>query len=204
MPVAILVCHISLLIMIGLAEAADLGKTIALLQIYSRVRKAILCLLAFSALYICIFLVAALLAALLLGEVAGGGGASRQPIAVLRWIGPGEVSFMILYMGTIVTSSWFLSPLLALHELGTGDSRALARRAFDKNDVVILVASNLPFFTILVLASISAFNQLLSLLLVPLFSIYQYVSYRHVFLGRKQNQPVAVKGSAGRIAPAPH
>ena len=202
MPVAILVCHIFLLITIGLAEAADLGHGPGLLTTYAKLRKSILCLLAFTALYVCIFFVAAVIAALLLADVAGAGGASRQPLAALRWIGPGEVSFMILYMGTIVTSSWFLAPLLALHDLATGDSRALARRAFRKNDIVILVASNLPFFAILVLASISEFSQLLSLGLVPLFAIYQYVSYRQVFLGRKQNQPVPVKAQAGRAAQA--
>jgi hypothetical protein len=203
-PVAILVCHIFLLITIAVAEAADLGRSVGLRSTYARLRGSILCLLSFTVLYACIFVVAAIVAALLLADVPGAGGASRQPLAALRWIGPGEVSFMILYMGTIVTSTWFLAPLLALHDLGTADSRALARRAFDKNDIVILVASNLPFFAILVVASISEFSQLLSLGLVPLFAIYQYVSYRHVFLGRRQNRPVPVKEQARQVAQASH
>ena len=123
MPVAILVCHLFLLITIGFAEAADLGKSVGFMPAYARLRKAILCLLAFTALYVCIFLAAAVLAALLLADVPGAGGSSRQPVAALLWIGPGEISFMVMYMGTIVTSSWFLAPLLALHELDTGDAR---------------------------------------------------------------------------------
>jgi hypothetical protein len=139
-------------------------------------------------------------AALLLPQQPAGQAASPPLAAALRWIGPGEVAFMILFMGVIVTSGWFVAPLLALHELGTGDARALAKRAFNRNDIVILVASNLPFFAILALAALSELSLLLSLGIVPLFSIYQYVTYRHVFLGRKQNQPVTARANAGRIA----
>jgi hypothetical protein len=202
MLIAVLVCHIFLLVTIGFAEAADLGKSVGISRVYASVRRAILCLLLLTAAYLCIFIVAAVLAALLIGDVAGEGEAARQSLSALRWIGPGEVSFMIVYMGTIVTSSWFLAPLLALHELGTRDARALAKRAFDKNDIVILVASNVPFFVILVLASTVEASQVLSLGLLPLFAIYQYVGYRHVFLGRKQNRPRRAKTPARRVAPA--
>lgn len=202
MLVAILVCHIFLLILIALAESADLGKAVEFLPVYAMVRRAILCLLLLTTLYVCIFVAAAVIAALVLADVSSAGDSSRQLLAFLQWIGPGEVAFMILFMGTIVTSTWFLAPLLALHELGTADSRALAKRAFDKNDIVVLVASNVPFFTILVVAALSEISLLLSLAIVPLFAIYQYVSYRHVFLGRRQNETVPVKEPANRIAQA--
>lgn len=204
MLVAILVCHIFLLVLIRLAQSADLGKAVGFLRVYAAVRGAILCLLLLTALYLCIFTVAAVLAALLLADASSGGGASRQAFAALQWIGPGQVSFMILFMGTIVTSTWFLAPLLALHELGTKDSRALAKRAFVKNDIVVLVASNVPFFATLLLAAMTEISLLLSLVIVPLFAIYQYVSYRHVFLGRKHNRPEFVKQPAGETAPAGH
>jgi len=198
--VSILLCHILLLLLIRLAESADLTRTGGFFPAYATIRKAILSLLALSVLYLCIFMAAAVVAALLLPHLPSGETASPPLAAALGWIGPGEVAFMILFMGIIVTSGWFLAPLLALHELGTRDARALARRAFNRNDIVILVASNMPFFAILALAALSELSLLLSLGIVPLFAIYQYVSYRHVFLGRKQNQPLPARSTAGRAA----
>lgn len=203
--VSILLCHILLLLLIRQAESADIGKAGGFLPAYATIRRAILVLLTLTLLYLCIFLAAAVFAALLIPHEPVGQAASPPPVAALRWIGPGEVAFMILFMGTIVTSGWFLAPLLALHELATRDARALAKRAFDRNDIVILVASNLPFFAILALAAFTELSLLLSLAIVPLFAIYQYVSYRHVFLGRKQNQPVPTRAAVDRAAqPASH
>jgi len=197
---SVLLCYMLLLVVIAGAEAADHHRALGAAQIYALLRRVVVSLSLLTVLYLCIFIVAAVLTALLFSGVTGGEQSSREPAAVLLWIEPGELSFMILYMGIIVTSSWFLAPLLALHELGLRDARALARRAFDKNDIVVLVASNVPFFTILGCALVSDVSVALSPLLVPLIAIYQYVAYRHVFLGRRQNAPQPVKAAVGETA----
>lgn len=192
---SVLLCYMMLLALIAAAESADLHKPLGAARIYALLRRAIVCLALLTALYLCIFVLAAVIAAVLIPEMPAAESTSQAARATLWWIEPGELSFMILYMGTIVTSMWFLAPLLALHELELRDARALAKRAFIKNDIVILVASNVPFFAILVLAALTEISLLLSLLLVPLFAIYQYVAYRHVFLGRKQNAPVPARAA---------
>lgn len=198
---SVLLCYMLILVVIAGAEAADLHKDLGAARIYAMLRRVIVSLSLLTALYLCVFVVAAVITALLFQGVPGGGEApAEKPLAVLLWIEPGELSFMILYMGIIVTSMWFLAPLLALHELGLRDARALAKRAFVKNDIVVLVASNVPFFTILGCAVISDVSVVLSPLLVPLIAIYQYVAYRHVFLGRRQNAPQPVKSAVGETA----
>jgi len=197
---SVLLCYMLLLVVIAGAEAADLHKPLGPARIYAMLRRAIVSLSLLTALYLCIFIVAAVITALLLPGAPAGEAPAQEQLAVLLWIEPGELSFMILYMGIIVTSMWFLAPLLALHELGLRDARALAKRAFDKNDLVVLVASNVPFFSILGCALITEVSVALSPLLVPLIAIYQYVAYRHVFLGRRQNAPQPVKAAVGETA----
>ena len=109
---------------------------------------------------------------------------------------PGEMSFIILFMGSLATSMWFLPPLLSLHDLNIRDARALAKRADEKNALVILLGGNMPFLLFIALMMITEISLILSLLVVPFVAIYQYVSYRHIFLGRKQNAPAIAKASS--------
>ena len=197
---SILLCYMLLLAVIVGAEAADNHRALGVVRVYAMLRRVVVSLSLLSAFYLCIFIVAAVLTALLLPGASGGEQAASEQLAVLRWIEPGELSFMILFMGTIVTSTWFLAPLLALHELGLRDARALAKRAFDKNDIVVLVATNVPFFGILGCALLTEVSVALSPLLVPLIAIFQYVSYRHVFLGRRENAPLPAKSTVGESA----
>ncbi len=197
---SVLLCYMLLLVAILGAEAADLHRRLGPVRIYAVLRRAVVCLALLAALYVSIFIIAAVITALLLPGLPAGEQPAREALAILRWVEPGELSFMILFMGTIVTSMWFLAPLLALHDLGLRDARALARRAFVKNDIVVLVASNVPFFTILGCALITEVSMLLSPLLVPLIAIFQYVAYRHVFLGRRENAPLPAKTALGETA----
>jgi len=197
---SVLLCYMLLLVVIAGAEAADHSRPLGAARIYAMLRRVVVSLSLLTTLFLCIFIVAAVITAMLFPGVPAGDQPAREPLAVLSWIEPGELSFMILYMGIIVTSTWFLAPLLALHELGLRDARALARRAFFKNDIVVLVASNVPFFTILGCALITNASVALSPFLVPLIAIYQYVAYRHVFLGRRQNAPQPAKDAVGETA----
>jgi len=197
---SVLLCYMLLLVVIAGAEAADHHRRLGLARIYAMLRRVIVSLSLLALLYLSIFIISAVITALLLPSLPAGAQQADEPLRVLRWIEPGELSFMILFMGTIVTSMWFLAPLLALHEIGLRDARALARRAFDKNDIVVLVASNVPFFGILGCALVTEISVALSPLLVPLIAIYQYVAYRHVFLGRRENAPLPAKAAVGQTA----
>ena len=192
---AILLCYIFLVMMIGFSEAADHSRQIRLLPTYIMLRKVILLLILLTGIYASIYVVSAIVGTLLPLSVPAVDYTSRALFPLVKWTWPGEAAFIILFMGILITSMWFLSPLLALHELGIRDARALAKRAEDKNVVVILVGCNLPFLLIVALVLITEASLLLSPLFIPLFAIYQYVSYRHVFLGRKKSNPVPVKAS---------
>ena len=197
---SVLLCYMLLVVVIAGAEAADHSRPLGVARIYAMLRRVVVSLSLLTAFYLCIFIAAAVITAMLFPSLPAGEEPAREPLAILLWIEPGELSFMILYMGIIVTSTWFLAPLLALHELGLHDARALAKRAFVKNDIVVLLASNVPFFTILGCALITNVSVSLSPLLVPLIAIYQYVAYRHVFLGRRENAPQPAKAAVGETA----
>jgi hypothetical protein len=186
----VLVCQAVTLILIRYAQAADQAKPVSLAALYATIRRLILGLLLFTLICVCIFVAAVLAAAFLTPEVPGGGTRAAQAFPLYRWVWPGTVSFLILYTGTILTFTWFLFPLLALHELSIGEARALARRAMRKNEKVVVIASVAPFLGLIILGLLTEASYLLSLLAVPLFAAYQYVSYRHVFLGRKENAPL--------------
>ena len=192
---SILLCYIVLVMFIRFSEAADHSNRVQLLPTYVMVCKVILLLILLTIIYAGVYIVAAILGALLPLSVPAVDYTHRALFPYFRWMWLGEAAFVILYMGILITSMWFLSPLLALHDLGLRDARALAKRAEDKNLLVILVAGNLPFFIVVSLILITEVSLLLSLLFVPLLGIYQYVSYRHVFLGRKKSDPVPAKAT---------
>lgn len=190
---AILVCYITLLVLISFAESTDHCKKVQILPTYKMVQKVILCLLLLTVVYICIYVVSAIIYSMLPIDIPATGYSGKEVFDVVKWFWPGLFPFMILYMGIVVTSMWFLPPLLSLHELEISDARSLAKRAVQKNEWVIFVASYIPFLFIVALTLLTVASFVLSLVFVPLFAIYLYVSYRHVFLGKKENSPVLTK-----------
>lgn len=195
----VLVCLAVMLILIHCARAADLTKRIDLPELYAMLRRAILFVLLFTLICVVIFVVAVLAAVSLFPEAPGSGSQGREVLALLQWLWPGTLAFLIFYTGTIMTFTWFLLPLLALHELAIGDARALARHAIRKNEKVVLIASVVPFLALILLGLLTEASSLLNPVAVPLFAAFQYVSYRQIFLGRKQNAAVPAKAVRARM-----
>ena len=196
----VLVCQAVMLILIHYAQAADLTKRVMLPALYATLRRTILFVLLFTLICVVIFVVAVLAATSLAPEVPASGSQASEILPIYRWLWPGTIAFLIFYTGTIMTFTWFLLPLLALHELAIADARALAWRAIRKNEKVVLIASVVPFLALILVGLLSEASCLLSLVAVPLFAAFQYVSYRQIFLGRKHNATVPVKAAGARLA----
>ncbi|HHH36085.1 MAG TPA: hypothetical protein ENK48_04570 [Gammaproteobacteria bacterium] len=199
----ILLCQVGAVLMIRLAMAADHSDALAFKPTWGMIRNVLWCLLLLTVVYLVLYVSVLLLTLTFLSPevLPGNDYAGTALFAAFRWVLPGELAFLILYTGIVVTSLWFLTPLLALHELTLRDAMRLARRAEGRNEGVILAASYLPFLPFVLLFMYSDLSLPLSLLYVPLFAIYQYVSYRHVFLGRRDNKPARARVRAA--APVP-
>ena len=196
----ILVGYVGLLVLIHFAESADHTRPIGLLPAYRMIRRAILGLLLLTVIYILIYVAVALLTLLIDFKTPAVDYSERDLYRAFRWVWPGKFALTLLYIGIIMTSMWFLPPLLALHELGFRDARKLAWRGYWMNDWVIFVAAYLPFVMLILLTLVTELSYLLNLLFLPLLAIYLYVAYRHVFLGKRENSPVPV---AARTASNP-
>lgn len=196
----VLVCQASLLTLILYARAADHSTRTEAAELYTMLRRAILFMLLFTLICVIIFVVAVLAAVTLVPEVPDSGSAATEGLPLFRWLWPGTLAFLIFYTGTIMTFTWFLLPLIALHELAIKDARALARLAIRRNEKVILIASIVPFLGLILFGLLTEASSLLSPVVVPLFAAFQYVSYRHVFLGRKQNAPLPLSAARSRLA----
>lgn len=114
------------------------------------------------------------------------------PIDVLQWLYPGTISLFVIYIGIMVTTMWFLLPLTVFHKLGFIDSVLFAKQGERKNFPVIAAASYLPFMVFFILFVFSELALVVAVAALPLFAIYMYVSFRHVYMGRKESQPEKV------------
>lgn len=189
----ILVGYMSLLVLISFANASDHSRPVNVMPNYRMIKRVILSLLLLTIIYILIYLAMAILTLLIEFEAPAIDYSARELYTAFKWVWPGKFSFTILYIGIVMTSMWFLPPLLALHELDIGDARKLARRAQQKNEWVVFLASYIPFVLMIVLTFVTELSYLLNLLFVPLFALYLYIAYRHVFLGKRENSPVPLK-----------
>lgn len=195
---ALLLCQIFLYVGIVVAEAADGSKPVLHRPTYAMIR---------NVLWIQLILACAFTLLFFLSLLVGMAIASKLPppmhegppsalFTYLKWMWPGKIAFLSLYFGMIILSLWFLSPLLALHEMGLRAALALARRAERMNEQVLLVASHMPFMLFsLAMSFLPGLSLVVAFALFTLFAPYQYVVYRHIFLGRKDNAPVPARAA---------
>ena len=113
--------------------------------------------------------------------------------ASFSWLGAGFLPLLILMYCIVVSTLWFLLPLLTLSPLNIEESRKIARWAEQINEWAIFVATYTPLIFISILLVLTELSIILNLLYLPFFSIYMYITYRHVFLGRKENYPIVEK-----------
>lgn len=199
----VLLCQIVLLVAIANAESADLSKKLRLKPTFAMLRNVVWMLAFLALVYVLVFFVCMALGAIV-SRVIPGPAMDRthtQLFSLVKWLWPGHLAFMGLYLGLLWLSFWFISPLLALHEMGFRASASLAKEAERRNEWVIFVAATPPWCVLAVLMIFLADVSMVAwFLFFPLFASYQYVIYRHVFLGRRRNKPVPSLVTNARLA----
>lgn len=189
---ALLLCQISLVVCIVVARGADESRSLTLNIWYQSLLNSVLPVVLCSAFYVLLWVVAARLASMLMLDEVVSESSVPPPIEVLQWLYPGTISLFVIYIGIMVTTMWFLLPLCVFYKLGFIDSVMYAKQGERKNFPVIAAASYLPFMVFFVLFVFSELALVVAVVAMPLFAIYLYVSFRHVYMGRKESQPQKV------------
>jgi hypothetical protein len=203
LPLALLLCQIFLYIGIVIAEAADHSRRVPHKPTYAMIRNVLWIQIGLAFVFMVLFFLSVLIGMAIASKLPPVADVTESELFMfLKWLWPGKIAFLSLYFGLIILSLWFLSPLLALHEIGLRDSMALAKRAERMNEEVLLAASHLPFILFsLSMSFLPGLSLVMAFLMFTLFAPYQYVVYRHVFLGRKQNKP-AIARATHALVPA--
>ncbi len=189
---AVLLCQVAVCVCIVSARAADHCQSLTFGAIHSMVRNILWPLLLMTVLYGAIYLAGAALVLALRLDLPGGDHTGAAAFSILSWLSLGNASFLIVYMGITVSTLWFLTPIMTLNELTLRESVLLAKRAESRNQWVVFLVSYVPCIALAVVSLLSEWMLALGVFLVPLFGIFQYVAYRHVFQGKKANSPVPV------------
>lgn len=205
LPFGLLICQIFLSLMISTANAADESRQLKWSDYIDNLKNLLVYLIVLSFLFLIIFFLSLILSIIIMNSfdfnIPHNDYSGTQIFLLFNWLMPGLLHFMILYVCIIVTSLWFLNPLVALNNsMRLGDSIRLAKRAQRLNDWVLFIASYPPFILLYLLFLTTEWSIVISFLLYPLFSIFQYVSYRHVFLGKRENSKLVARQATGQLA----
>lgn len=186
-------CQIALVVCIVIARGADESRSLSVNLWYQSLLNSIAPVVVLSGFYVLLWVVAAKVASLLLLDSVLSESDAPPAIEILQWLYPGTISFFVVYIGVMVTTMWFLLPITIFHKLGFIDAIKFAKQGERMNFPVIAAASYLPFMTFFVLFVFSELALVVAVLALPLFAIYMYVSFRHVYMGRKESEPQTVK-----------
>ncbi len=98
------------------------------------------------------------------------------------------VSVVIYFMmlGMFFLRTLFCIPLILFHELSYQEARTLSHKAIILNFHAMGTA--LLLWAILLLGTLVLAN-VLSIILLPLFAVFLFIAYRHIFLGQISNSP---------------
>jgi len=190
----LILCQAVLAVTLEIASASDNSQPISLQRCYQALLNSVVTVLLLSVFYVLLWFVAAKVASFLIVDDFLGLESGPPAISFLQWLYPGTISLFVVYIGVMITTLWFLLPLTVFHKLSLIDAMKLAKRGEQLNFTVILVASYLPFSAFFLLFMFSELALVIAIVCLPLFGIYQYVSYRHVYLGRRENAPAKVPG----------
>lgn len=198
----LVLCQAVIAVTIELASATDNSQPVSAVRCYQALLNSVVTVLLLSAFYLLMWLVAARVASFLIVDDLLGMESGPPAISFLQWLYPGTISLFVVYIGVMITTLWFLLPLTVFHKLGLIDAMKLAKRGEQKNFAVIILASYAPFSAFFLLFMFSELALVVAVPGLPLFGIYLYVSYRHVYLGRRDNAPVPVRQSEVVSAPS--
>ena len=189
----LVLCQVMLVLVIELARTVDESKPVSLSRCYTALQNSIVATLMLACFYVLMWVIAAKIASMFFLESLLGDSLDVAPISFLQWLYPGTVGFFVVYIGLMVTTMWFLMPITVFNRLSFIESMKLAKQGERINFAVVVVASYVPFFAFFMLFIISELALVVAIAGLPWFGIYLFVSYRHVYMGRKENAPEVVK-----------
>lgn len=198
----LVLCKVSLVIGLVVANDADAGRVTGVSRCYEGMRNAILVVTLECVFYLVVWIAASNVAERITVDVPFNDYTDSPVFAKLQWLYPGTVALFVVYIGVMVSTLWFLLPLSVFHRVGVLDAIKLAKHGERLNFRVVMLASYGPFAVFFLVFLLSEAGLLLAFAGLPLFSIYLFVSYRHVYLGRRDNSPapVAAATAASRTA----
>ena len=202
-PLGLLLTQLFLSTTILTAEAADLHKELSLRDYYTNIRDLIVILITHCAAYFAVILILIIAISFLSFDINVTEYSASEYFALLWWLVPGMFNFELLYSVIIVTNLWFLTPLVTLNHLHISDAARLSWKADKLNTLAVFGTVIVPFIVLFLLFTSTVLSTVFTFMLFPFFGIMQYVSYRHVFLGRKDNQGAVICSSRKALVPVP-
>lgn len=200
-PLGIIITQLFLMLLIVSAKASDhcVGFPIIyfLRQFVQQILSVILIAVAGTALIFLALFVGGFVVEFLPAVDYSGSQVYRS----MDWLLPSVMRFFFLYSLVTLSLSWFLFPLLVFHKLSLLESIRLSRLAFQRNETVILIVSYVPMLLLVVLLLVTEMSLLVCTVFFPLYAIFLYVSYRHIFLQQKSNRLVPVKAVTAELSP---
>ncbi len=191
--VGLVLCQVMLVLVIELARTVDESKPVSLTRCYVALQNSVVATLLLGLFYVLIWVIAAKVASMFMFESLMGESLEVPPISFLQWLYPGTVGLFVVYIGLMVTTMWFLLPVVVFNRLSFVESVKFAKQGERINFFVVVVASYVPFFAFFLLFLVSELALVVAVAGMPWFGIYLYVAYRHVYMGRKENAPEVVK-----------
>ena len=189
----LLLCQALLIVLIELGRTVDESNPVSLTRCYHALQKSIFALLLQGLFYVLMWVIAAKVANMFVMDSELIESLEVAPISFLQWLYPGTVGLFVVYIGIMVTTLWFLLPLLVFTNMSLLETMRLAKQGERLNFFVIVVASYTPFFVFFTLFLFSELALVVAIAGLPWFALYLYVSFRHVYMGRKENAPEVVR-----------
>ena len=191
--IGLLVCQIIISATIILARNVDETRKLSIKDYLQNIKNILVYLLVMTLVYSIFFAAVIVVSLHMTIQVPANDYSGTEVFGLLSWMLPGLLFFEVLYIYMMITSLWFFNPLLVLNGLSIRDCVQLSRKAYRKNEWIVFTVSFVPFMLFYLLLLTTEFILVFIFFAYPIFCIFQYVSYRHVFLGRKENSSVPIR-----------
>ncbi len=200
--VGLLACHASVAVCIVIARDADNSRQPTIAECYKGLLSAIVVVSVTSVVHALVWFVAATVASFVTIDIPMNDYTHSAGYQLLQWLTTGTMNFFVFYCCLMVSALWFLLPLAVFHRLNLIEAVKLARTAERKNFLVVMTASYVPFVLFLVTFLISEVALAIAFAAMPMLGAYLYVAYRHVFLGKRENEPLRATLSVTQSSPS--